>query len=233
MNDQQRMSIVVNALFTHDAAGRMVRVNEPDGDVAPRFFLGRTREGHVWRFRNDLPDEVVKALEVLCEREPVHLGTISEQPVQLEAIRRELAEHMPLGDVYTGPEFYFPERILQPSGVIAQRMMHAQAASLAPHFRWAIPLLDAVPVWAVEQDGVVVSLCFSSRTTLVADEAGVYTLEAHRGKGYAPAVVAAWARSIHALQRMPLYGTTWDNLASQRIAKKLNLTAFGAVLHIA
>lgn len=233
MNDQQRMSIVANALFTHDAAGRMVRVNEPDGDVAPRFFLGRTQEGHVWRFRNDLPDEAVSALESLCKREPVHSGAMREQPIQLEAIGRVLAEHMPLGDVYAGPEFYFPERIPHPAGAIAQRMTHAHAASLAPHFGWAIPLLGAVPVWAVERDGVVVSLCFSSRTTPVADEAGVYTLEAHRGKGFAPAVVAAWAHSIRALGRTPLYGTTWDNLASQRIAKKLDLIAFGALLHIA
>jgi hypothetical protein len=36
------MRLHVEALFTCDAAGRFIAVNEPAGAVAPRFFLGRT-----------------------------------------------------------------------------------------------------------------------------------------------------------------------------------------------
>ena len=111
--------------------------------------------------------------------------------------------------------------------------MNGDASSLRPHFDWIIPQLDAMPpAWGVLQGGVVVSVCFSSRITSVADEAGVFTVEGHRGAGYAPAVVAAWAASIRALGRLPLYGTTWDNTASQRVAQKLGLIPFGAVLSI-
>ena len=232
MNDQQRMSIAVNALFTHDMRGRMVRVNEPEGEPAARFFLGRTRAGHVWRFRFDVSDHAAGALEALCQREPVVAGALGELPTQFAAMQRVLLEDAPINRVYAGPEYIFPERISHPAGVIAQRMTHAHHGSLVPHFRWAIALLDAVPVWAVVQDGIAVSVCFSSRTTPMADEAGVETVATHRGKGYAPAVVAAWATSVREMGRMPLYGTTWNNLASQRIAQKLNLIQFGAVLHM-
>jgi hypothetical protein len=59
-SNKQFMEIAANALFTYDRDNRMVRVNEPDDEAAPRFFMGRTREGHIWRFRHDLPAEVVE-----------------------------------------------------------------------------------------------------------------------------------------------------------------------------
>jgi len=40
------MRMHIDALFTHDARGRMLRVNEPMGKTAPRFFLGRTTQGN-------------------------------------------------------------------------------------------------------------------------------------------------------------------------------------------
>jgi len=46
----------VRALFTHDVRGRLSRVNEPNGAVAPMFFLGRTVDGNEWRFGADHPN---------------------------------------------------------------------------------------------------------------------------------------------------------------------------------
>ena len=82
------MQVVAGALFTHDHAGRMLRVNEPDGDLAPRFFLGRTCKGHVWRFRQDVPEAVVREMNVLCKREPVltDVESLRQPPMFFEAI---------------------------------------------------------------------------------------------------------------------------------------------------
>ena len=93
---------------------------------------------------------------------------------------------------------------------------------LADDVHWRQPCL------AIIADGRLASLCYSSRNTPVAAEAGVDTLEEFRGRGYAPAVVAAWARAVRAEGRIPLYSTSWDNLASRSVARKLGLVLYGA-----
>jgi len=76
---------------------------------------------------------------------------------------------------------------------------------------------------AVIEDGAAVSLCHSARLTDRAAEAGVETLDVYRGRGYASVVVAGWAHAIQATGRIPLYRTSWDNLASQAVARRLRL----------
>jgi predicted GNAT family acetyltransferase len=85
---------------------------------------------------------------------------------------------------------------------------------------------------AVVADDAAVSLCFSARLTERAAEAGVETLEGYRGRGYAPAVVLAWAQAIRASGRVPLYSTSWDNRASQAVARKLGLVQYGVDLSL-
>ncbi|HYI24731.1 MAG TPA: GNAT family N-acetyltransferase, partial [Thermomicrobiales bacterium] len=90
---------------------------------------------------------------------------------------------------------------------------------------------DVVEPWmAVVQDGAAVATCYSCRRSDRAAQARVDTAPPFRGRGYAPAMVAAWAREVRATGRIPLYGTTWDNLASQAVARKLGLVQFGVSL---
>src|SRR3954467_2188084 len=63
------MRLHIEALFTHDANGDMVRVNEPNGGAAPRFFLGRTAEGVVLRFRHDVDRTIRRQIETACEKQ--------------------------------------------------------------------------------------------------------------------------------------------------------------------
>ena len=50
---------------------------------------------------------------------------------------------------------------------------------------------------------------------------------------HAAAVVAAWAAAVRASGRLPLYSTSWDNVASQGVARKLGLVLYGADLSFA
>jgi RimJ/RimL family protein N-acetyltransferase len=232
MTDQRYMALAAGALFTYDSAGRMLRVNELDGDLAPRFLLCRTTSGNFWRFGQHTPPDVIEQLEALCRREPIapNFDALRNPPQHIDAFLQTLA---PATTPSHGPEFRFPEPITSPENMTVTRITHEDEARIAPHFAWMLPLLDVMPpAWAVEQDGKFVAACFSSRTTAQADEAGVFVAEGYRGRGFAPAVVAAWAMGIRALGRVPLYSTAWDNVASQRVAAKLELIPIGAMMQI-
>ncbi len=91
--------------------------------------------------------------------------------------------------------------------------------------------LDATEPWmTMIVNGAAVTTCYSVRLTDRAAEARVDTLEGHRGRGYATSVVAAWAVAVRQTGRIPLYGTSWDNHASQAVARKIGLIQYGAIL---
>jgi RimJ/RimL family protein N-acetyltransferase len=222
----QRMSLHVQALFTHDAHSRLVRVNEPGGGgLAPRFYLGRTREGNLWRFRADVPATLIEKLEALCIDEPVLQG-FQNKPRHFEDYLRLLETHAPVQNIWQGPAYRFTEYLEPSNPVIA--ITKANADLLRGGFEELIPELpDWQPFLAVVGNGRAVSVCRSVRITPQAHEAGVETLPDFRGKGYAKDVVAGWARLVRAIGAIPLYDTSWENTASQAVAKKLQLVPYG------
>ena len=88
------------------------------------------------------------------------------------------------------------------------------------------------PLFALIVDEHAVSVCCTVRRTTEAHEAGVETVPAFRGHGYAAQVVTAWARAVRERGQVPLYSTSWQNEASRAVARKLGLIQFGNDLHI-
>ena len=107
VSDRELMRMHVEALFTHDAQGRMRRVNEPGGGKAPRFFFGRTAEGNVWRFRHDLGVGLIRELELACRAESVAEKELAEQ-VGSRPYETLLAQDAPVKSVWAGPIDRFP-----------------------------------------------------------------------------------------------------------------------------
>src|SRR5437763_600105 len=106
-SDFQLLQLQVDALFTHDLHGRICYVNEPGGDRAPRFFFGRSREGNLWRCRDDLAEETVRALDELASTAPVHAKLHAE----LRNLAAFLAVLQPAGgsaSIESGPAYRFP-----------------------------------------------------------------------------------------------------------------------------
>jgi hypothetical protein len=233
LTDLELIGIHVRALFTHDESSRLLFVNEPDGPgaPAPRLFLGRTRQGAISRFRSDLPEDLVQELASLCSVEPLVNPEINEPPRSIERYVELLAKHAPVGEVSAGPAYYFPENI-EPLGPTTNITEDA-AGWLAGGFEEMVAELPAwQPFVAVIQAGRAVSICRSARITPEAHEAGVETLPDFRGKGYAGNVSAAWARQVLAAGAVPLYSTSWENKASQSVARKLGLTCYGTDFQI-
>jgi hypothetical protein len=69
-----------------------------------------------------------------------------------------------------------------------------------------------------------VAVCTTVIASQDAHEAGVETLAAYRGRGFAADVLAAWACAVRKLGAAPLYATTFDNISSQRVALRLRLS---------
>ena len=60
----------------------------------------------------------------------------------------------------------------------------------------------------------------------------VHTVPEFRRRGYALAAVAGWAQAVRACGATPFYSTSWDNLASQRVAQRLGGQLVGADFHV-
>lgn len=222
------LELQIDALFTHDSARHVVAVNEPGGNPAPRFFLGRTREGNLWRVRYDLPQATMRQLEALAADEPA-ADDLHAEPKNMAAFLEALEMDRAGAEIWSGPAYRFPDALPEAPGVTRitrahltlLRTMSEDIGALAMVFEQREPMMARV------EDDAAVSLCFSSRLTPRAAEAGVETLQAYRGRGYAPAVVAAWASAVRATDRIPLYSTSWENHASQAVARKLGLIQYG------
>src|SRR4051794_29435322 len=103
-SDLQMMKRHARALFTHDSRGRLRLVNELNGAEAPRFFLGRTAEGNIWRFRFDLPEVITQQLEAVCMNEPL-TNDLREEPAHLAEYLMLLQAHASVEKIWMGPAY--------------------------------------------------------------------------------------------------------------------------------
>jgi hypothetical protein len=231
-SDLQVMNLHVAALFVSDVTGRIRFINEPgypaaELDPAPRFWMGRTTEGNIWRFRHDLPDDVVHALEQVCRTEPAAQRGAAP-PLHAAAIRATLHAHAPSTREDRGPAYWIPARVQARGEVVL--IEEGNKHLLAHTFPWVLTAPSGFhigPLTAVVVAGRAVSICHCARITAQAAEAGVETVEAVRGQGYASAAVAGWAAAVRERGLLPLYSTSWENVASQGVARKLGMVRYG------
>jgi hypothetical protein len=95
ISDRDLMQIHASALYRHDGRNRLLAVNEPgdrrpEDSPPPRLFFGRTRAGHLLRYRHDLPDSSIAELEPVLRSEQV-AADLSQPPQCLPAIQAALA----------------------------------------------------------------------------------------------------------------------------------------------
>ena len=234
------MELHLRCLHHHDARGRIVRQRQRGGVRAPRFHLGRTRFGSLWRFRDDLDAECVRALARLAGREPPLPESPAGEPPppeRLGAFRSRLGPAVE----WRGPAYRFPEAIPEPptGGYELREIGPGDEGLLEGALAdWASELADRAPCIAAMRDGRALSICASSRPLHVPGsprspvaEAGVETDAAARGRGLATAVVAHWALAVRARGGEPMYSTSWENRASRSVARKLSLVFYGEDLH--
>lgn len=224
------MSLHLACLYRHNSSGELESVNEWRGGEAPRFFLGRTPQGNLWRFRVDLPEEIRQRLDELCRQEP---PALDKPPRFLPEYLAILGESAPVRRLWQGPAYRWPALTASPE--VAQTMViHAGNKGLLQGklAEWRPDVPFQQPFLARILDGRAVAVCASVRITDAAHEAGVETLAAFRRRGFAGQVVTEWARAVARLGAVPLYSTSRQNAASQSLARRLALVQFGSDCHV-
>jgi GNAT superfamily N-acetyltransferase len=222
------MRLHVEALFTLSPRGRLVFINDDAGTQrAPRFLLGCTSEGPRCWFRDDVDDKLAVELEALSRGTGGTLGPIDPAP-----FAELLSAHDPVVRVWSGPAFWCPgsEPPIDPQVVT---VTPDNAAVLRRHLSaWVPDVAPDTPMPAALHDGAAVSVCCSVRRTRRAHEAGVETHRDFRGRGFASAVVGAWAEAVRETGALPLYSTAWTNDGSRGVARRLGLVHFGSDMHV-
>jgi RimJ/RimL family protein N-acetyltransferase len=232
LTDRDLMALHIRALFRMDDRDRLLSSNEPDPpSPPPRLYLGRTTAGNVWRFHHDLPHDLARDFASLLRAEPAATD-LTQPPHCLEAMRTLLTRHAAMTEVSMGPAWHFPEHIPPPRHDVIHITPENDTVVRDIFPTLANDLPYSQPCLAILHEDRLASICFSARNTPEAAEAGLETLEPFRGRGFATAVVAAWARAVRQDGRIPLYSTSWDNLASRSVARKLGLVQYGADLSI-
>ena len=230
LNALDLMRIHVDALFTHDAKGRMLRINEPRGAIAPRIFVGRTGDGYDLRARADVSVETLERVRALVTEEPSS-APLAQRPRCGDAIVALLASQAPVQRVWSGPAYSIDPDVL-PESPKTVRVFSANAELLNSFPDWRDEVDERQPFLVAVEDDVAVSLCCSVRITPAAHAAGVETLPTSRRRGMAVQAVSAWAKAVAALGATALYSTSWDNLASQAVARRLGMTLLGVDFHV-
>ena len=226
------LELQFQTLYISDHLGRLQFIREPgyeesELDSAPRFLMGRSEQGNVWRFRQDLSADLTLELDALCRAEPV-VANWHDEAWQATAIRAALQRHAPIIDEWRGPAYRIPETVHTLSNAVV--VTEANADVLERYFAWKLTSRNSfrsATLAATVVDGDAVSMCYCARLTARAAEAGVETVEFARGRGYAVAAVNAWATAIRAGGLEPLYSTSWENTASQSVARKLEAVQYG------
>jgi RimJ/RimL family protein N-acetyltransferase len=217
------MALRAEALFVHDARGRIVASNDPEADP-PRLFLGRTRCGALWRLSADLPDPLARELARLAAAERV-VEDPERDPERLAVLCARLEEHAPIEALWRGPALRFPRVLpVAPDAALLDAAGRDRAAARFPE----VPgLAGREPVVGVFAKGELAGVAYAATGPGRAVEVGVETRPAFRGLGLAGRAVATWARAVRARGRVPLYSARAENRASRRVAARMGLIAYG------
>jgi RimJ/RimL family protein N-acetyltransferase len=212
------------------ADGALICTNSWERRPAPRFHLILSASGPLIRFRGDVPPEVAGRLEALAAAEAwdPHLAG---PPATLARYVEALDAQAPITSIWSGPAFAMLHDIHPWAPVVD--ISEANAGLLTGKLaEWLPDIPYRRPFVAVAHDAKAVSLCASVRISPAVHCAGVETHPEHRQRGHALAAVSGWAHAVQELGATPFYSTSWENLASRRVAARLGFQPVATDLEI-
>lgn len=243
-DDLNLLALHLATRFVLDDDRRILSENAPDRAPGPRLHLEGCARGNLVRLRHDVGAETARAVEALVVAEPP-FSDPERAPVQLDEYLRLLGAEAPIRRWWTGPLWTFPDDFAYSSDVATVSSGTPDGERLLAGIRQTgmpMPLVvmgffgieDLWEPWCVAlHEGQVASIAFAARLGSVGGEVGVATVAALRGRGYASAATAGWARSAALRGRQLFYSTQRENQSSRRVAERLGLRYLGASFSIA
>jgi GNAT superfamily N-acetyltransferase len=205
-------------LVDTDEHGRM------QGRHSAHFYVLRTQGRVACRCHRDLPPAAISKLKALAARERGRPSAWSREYADYLGV---LSAIVPVRAVRAGPLYHATGAPVADAAVLRIEAHNAELLRGGLD-EWLPDVAAGLPMLATIEDGRAVSICTSVRATAIAHTAGVETVPDYRGRGLAAKTVAAWAAAVHATGATPFYATTFDNIASQGVARRLGLQLVGA-----
>lgn len=243
MNDRDLLALEAETVFDLTPEGRLLHGAAPNHTMPPRFGIAGCPAGITFGIRHDMGDETARELERLAQTEPP-FPQVWSQPVHLDAYRRLLATEAPVERAEEGIVWVFPEQLSfeHPARLVASDTPDGDAllARLTergmPEPLVAAGFKDVGELWApwclALVDDEIAALAFTVGLRAASAEVGVYTLAPYRGRGLAAAATTGWSRLPTLHGKTLFYGTSRENVSSQRVAQRLGLRVIGTSVAI-
>lgn len=225
MDNSIKLEQRLKALYLHDAQNRLIGINETDThQIVPRLHILRTATHCRYRLRFDLSESIATQLIELAKTEPAN-PNFRQNLVHHQAYIDILEQDAAITKINSGPAYYMPEMQASNHAIL----IHEDNKSLLEeNFSFSLEQFETRnPIAVIVKDEIAIAACFCARKTDYAAEAGVYTEEAYRKQGYGREIVRQWAVAVQQMGLQALYSTSWENLASQKLASSLGAIQYG------
>ncbi len=196
--------------ITFDHNGDLMRLPCPDPDNMPRVYAAQFAQGIQILFHRDLSPSLRNAIGALAPDTAFHSP---------ERIVEILQNDAPCKNIWAGTSYVFAQRIA-PDAFPDVTRIDRSATEL---FR-EVPEMAEQMLFAILQNGQIVSACESARENKNAGEAWVRTEPAFQRRGYAAQATLAWAYDLQQKNKIPFYSHKQENIASEKLAQRLGIT---------
>jgi hypothetical protein len=242
-SDAELLVVQFRTTFVFEHSGRLSTTNDPDRSPAPGFALFGCVSGNVCGVRADVAEDVAAQLMRFAASEPPFVdrsGASMHFDRYIELLSRDARVPEPrLGLTYVLPNdisHRHDGRVVCSDSVEGQGVRAALAAQGIPGGLAEMGFGDVSELWApwcvALHQGEVASVAFAARLSETGASLGLATAPGLRGRGYAAAATAGWARMPALRSRALFYHTDRTNLSSQRVVARLGLRFLGASLEL-
>jgi hypothetical protein len=240
-SDAELLAIQFQTALVLERSGRILATNDPDRSPAPRFALSGCASGNIYGVHADVSDGIAAQLMDLAASEPPffdRLGAPRHLDRYIELLSYDAVAPQPrleMSHVLPNDIAYQHDvRLICSESLEGQELRATLATKGMPLGLVEMGFTNVSEFWepwcvALHHTDVA-SVAFAARLSETGASLGLATSPELRGRGYAAAATAGWARMPALRSRALFYSTSQTNISSQRVIARLGLRFLGGSL---